>query len=293
MRTESAVKKTKSMDKSVLNNISVFEDTVKLCSSNAVLRKMIKKSIDSQKIIYEHEELSDLQLNQYEDCAEIVVSTKRTLEAAEAYKGKKVAVHNFASATNPGGGVVKGSRAQEECICRCSDLYFCLDTDDMWAGFYKPHRNAMNPLNNGDVIYTPDVCIFKTDSANPELRDESEWYKVDVITCAAPNLREKPTNRFNPGNGDKTVKIDDNELRVIHEKRLSRMLDVAIQNEVEVIILGAWGCGAFKNSPNVVAEAAYNVIQRYLHAFKTIEFAIYCLPKDDVNFKTFKKTFSK
>ncbi len=37
----------------------------------------------------------------------------------------------------------------------------------------------------------------------------------------------------------------------------------------------------------------YNVIQRYLHAFKTIEFAIYCLPKDDVNFKTFKKTFSK
>ncbi len=29
--------------------------------------------------------------------------------------------------------------------------------------------------------------------------NEKDWYEVDVITCAAPNLRERPSNRFNQG----------------------------------------------------------------------------------------------
>ena len=57
----------------------------------------------------------------------IVVSQKRTFDAASEYKGMKTAVHNFASATNPGGGVVRGANAQEECLCRCSGLYFNLN----------------------------------------------------------------------------------------------------------------------------------------------------------------------
>ena len=54
-----------------------------------------------------------------------------------------------------------------------------------------------NPINNADIIYTPGVTVFKTDTSNPKLLDEKDWYDVDVITCAAPNLRERPSNRFN------------------------------------------------------------------------------------------------
>jgi uncharacterized protein (TIGR02452 family) len=273
-------------------NVAVFRDTEELCKKNEKLAEALKKSVAGQKVILEDDELvlSEADRGRFREApAKVVVSAKRTFEAASAYKGMRVAVLNFASASNPGGGVVKGANAQEECLCRCSDLYFCLNIDENWNKFYAPHRNAKNPLHNDDIIYTPNVTVFKSDTANPKLMPENEWYNVDVITCAAPNLREKPSNPFNIGDGAKSVKITDKELQELHEKRLSRILDVAVANGVETIILGAFGCGAFSNDPNVVAKASQNVLKNYLHDFKNIEFAVYCSPRDDSNFRIFSR----
>lgn len=206
---------------------------------------------------------------------------------------KEVCVHNFASASNPGGGVTHGANAQEECLCRCSDLYFCLNTPEMWKGFYKPHREVKNPIHNDDIIYTPNIIVFKTDTAYPKMMPEEDWYNVNVITCAATNLREYPSNPFNSGDGDKAVHVSDEELKAIHEKRLRRILDVAVLNGNEVMILGAFGCGAFSNNPEVVARAAKNVIEEYKYAFKTIEFAVYCSPRDERNYKIFDRIISE
>lgn len=60
----------------------------------------------------------------------------------------------------------------------------------------------------------------------------------------------------------------------------------------EVVVLGVFGCGAFENNPEVVAKAAKNVIQKYLHVFKVIEFAVYCSPRDEINYKIFSKELS-
>ena len=247
------------------------------------------KSVKNQKLILEGEYLPVVDKSRFTDNAKVIVSTKRTFEAASGYVGQNIAVHNFASSTNPGGGVTRGASAQEECLCRCSGLYFCLSVPEMMKGFYYPHRSAKNPINNADIIYTPDVTVFKTDTSHPKLMDEKDWYDVDVITCAAPNLRERPSNRFNQNNGDQAVKVSDRELLEIHKKRLTRILDVAALNDAEVVILGAFGCGAFQNKPEVVARAAKEVITGYLHAFKTIEFAVYCSPCDDTNFRVFKR----
>ncbi|MBR1640931.1 MAG: TIGR02452 family protein [Butyrivibrio sp.] len=271
-------------------NVIIFENTHLLCKENKKLSEAIAASNSAQKLILEKDQISEADKNRYEEQAKVVISKKRSYEAASAYKDMKVAVHNFASASNPGGGVVRGSTAQEECLCRCSTLYFNLDVKEMWDGFYNPHRAAHDPIHNDDIIYTPDVVVFKTDTANPQVMPENEWYKVDVITCAAPNLKPNPTNYFNPGDGNKQAKLNDNELLALHEKRLRRILEVAANNGAEVVILGAFGCGAFQNKPEVVALAAKNVVKDYLHTFKVIEYAVYCGPRDDRNFKVFDRT---
>lgn len=274
------------------DNIAVFEDTEKLCKSNPKLKESVQKSIAQQRLILEEDNMPKTDKNIYTNSVQIVVSKKRSYEAAFYYKGQKVCVHNFASASNPGGGVSRGANAQEECLCRCSSLYFCLNTEEMWEGFYRPHRNAHNPIHNDDIIYTPNVTVFKTDTAYPKLMQEKDWYEVNVITCAAPNLRERPSNAYNSGDGKQAIKLTDKELLVLHEKRLRRILDVAVMEGNEVMILGAFGCGAFANNPEVVALAAKNVIAEYRNAFKVIEFAVYCSAWDEENYRVFKRVLS-
>ena len=85
-----------------------------------------------------------------------------------------------------------------------------------------------------------------------------------------------------------TVQITPNELRRLHEQRARRIMTVAAQNKAEVLILGAFGCGAFRNDPNVVAQAYKNILPEFMHHFGTIEYAVYCPPHDDSNYRAFK-----
>jgi len=267
-------------------NIEVFNDTKRLCEDNEVIRKALDNSRNAQEIILEADDFTKPDLHIYDDRAKIVISKKRSLEAASFYKGSKTAVLNFASATNAGGGVVNGASAQEECICRCCGLYFCLAIDEVKYKFYQPHRDAHFQVYNDDIIYTPNMLVFKSDTSKPELLDEKDWYKVDMITCAAPNIRAL-NDKIRKGVIDKSVTSEDNIYK-IHEKRLRRILDVAVAHKCETIILGAYGCGAFGNDPNIVATAAKNVLVDYMHAFKNIEYAVYC-GSNDTNYVVFER----
>ena len=269
-------------------NAETFRDTERMCRENGRLRAAIAASRKGQRLIVEGAAVGGVDLNRFDEVAKVVVSSKRTFEAAVAYAGRmRTCAHNFASATNPGGGVVNGSSAQEESLCRCSTLYFNLNVREMWDGFYTPHREAHDPLHNDDLIYTPGVVVFKSDTAYPRTLDESEWKTLDVVTCAAPNLRERPSNRMNSGDGDEHVEISAQDLQTLHERRLRRILDVTAANGAEAIVLGAFGCGAFRNDPKVVAAAAKAVVADYLHAFRAIEFAVYCRPGDSANYDAF------
>ena len=262
--------------------ISVFDDTLERINGDFELHKAQQKSIATQKMILEKEAL-EIPAPRFGEKASVIVTKNRSFEAAAQYIGQHVCVLNFASATNPGGGVTHGSSAQEESLCRCSTLYNCLNTRAMWEGFYTPHRQSGSPLHNDDIIFTPGVQVLKDDDYQPLI----DPFAVDIITCAAPNLRERPANPFNPNDGD-AVQIMPNELRRLHEQRARRIMTVAAQNKAEVLILGAFGCGAFRNDPNVVAQAYKNILPEFMHHFGTIEYAVYCPPHDDSNYRAFK-----
>lgn len=91
------------------------------------------------------------------------------------------------------------------------------------------------------------------------------------------------------GSNNEFYILEDKDLLLLHEKKLRRMLDVAVMEGTETIILGAFGCGAFCNNPEVVALANKNVIKDYLHAFKNTEYAVYCSPGDDRNYRIFER----
>lgn len=269
------------------NNIKIFEDTISRFKSDNDLKKRTEESISLQEIIKEGQTVVFNPKKQEYPC-KIHVTKNRTFEAAFEYFGKKVAVLNFASATNPGGGVRFGSSAQEECLCRVSNLYLCLNEKNCIDNFYNPHRSEKNNIHNDDIIYTPNVFVIKNDDY--ELFEKSDCFSVDVITCAAPNLRENPNNIHNQDLGN-VVSLSDDELYKIHLKRATKILEVACSKNIEVLILGAFGCGAFRNNPKVVAKAYKDAISNFKYAFKEIEFAVYCSPWDSVNYEEFKKMF--
>ena len=159
----------------------------------------------------------------------------------------------------------------------------------MWHQFYQPHRKADDPRYNDDLLYTPEVVVFKTDTSAPERMEEKDWYQVDIITCAAPNLRKKPSNAMNPSAGNAPVKINEKALYELQMQRLERVFQAAASNGAEVLILGAFGCGAFCNPPRIVARAFRSAQEKYASYFEMIEYAVFCGRNDTLNYDTFNQ----
>ena len=259
-------------------NARIFQNTENMYKSNKTLAEAVKKSNNAQAVIKEGQKLPPLSQPPNQGGNKIIVSKKRSFEAAEQYKDKKVCVLNFASSVNPGGGVRSGAGAQEECLCRCSTLYASLTYWTALKAFYKPHQENRHYLHTDDIIYTPDVVVFKSDTDSPALRAQNEWFKVNVITCAAPKLRH-------------VVSVNHSELEALFEKRIRRIARVAALYENEVLILGAFGCGAFMNPPEVVARAMKKALDAE-NRFETVEIAVYCRPgRDMTNYRAFADAF--
>lgn len=259
-----------------MKNIEIFEDTMNQCKCNEQLIKSIENSI-KKTILYKQGETPEIQTKNG-DC-KITVTQERTFEAVKNLKNDypdvKIGVLNFASARNVGGGVVRGAEAQEECLCRCSTLYPCLDTDYLFENYYQVHRNLKELTYTDACIYTPDIMVIKTDTKYPESMPENEWYNVDVLTCPAPNVS--------------TLKIPDTELFKIHKRRGSHIISIAVENNIDVLVLGAFGCGAFRNNPEIVARAYKEILPQFMGYFKEIRFAVYCSPRNTKNYDVFKR----
>ena len=268
--------------------IEIFDDTQRFYAQNAALAKALQDARKATKL-YEADDYPAI-TKQADLERTVAVSKHKTFEAAmlihKEHPDWKIAVLNFASATNPGGGVKTGSSAQEESLCRCSTLYPTLNQNWLWQCYYQKNRDAQNNLHTDACIYSPGVVICKNDDSFPERMDESDWATVDVISCAAPNLRRRPGNVHNPEYG-RTVSISDDGLYQLHLKRAKHIMHIAASNGVDAMILGAFGCGAFANDPIIVSRAYRDAIADYKQFFHVIEFAVYCREDETENYDAF------
>ena len=258
-------------------NYNVMLDTQHQYETIPELVSAVENSITRQYMVAQED---DVDVNSAETpSTQYVVSGKRSFEAAKGYNDKKVAVLNFANNHSIGGAPFSAG-AQEESLCRCSTLLPCLQA--MKESFYERHirlyaAGQLDHMGNDDIIYTPDVIVFKTDERTdpiwPQMMPREDWYSVDVITCAAPELwhgHRRPA-----------------DYEVLIARRIKRILDVAAKAGAEVLILGKWGCGAFKNPIDVVARTFKTLLKNY--NFEIVEFAL--ATRADINNDIFAQEF--
>lgn len=198
----------------------------------------------------------------------------------------RVAILNFADAIKFGGWVELGAQTQEENICRCTNLYPILGSEKSAEMYYIPNRKSMYPRPADDychygypdevytdrIIYARDVTVFKDDTTYENITPKN----LDVITCPAPSAQMDGRYAYN-----------------VFVNRITQVVFSAIDNGAECIVLGAWGCGAFGQSPSLVAQAFATVLNNYSGYFKKVIFAIKPTPqwRDADVYTTFAQTF--
>ena len=187
------------------------------------------------------------------------VTNETTLSAGRrlADAGRRVCALNFASAKNPGGGFLGGSRAQEESLARSSALYVCIEGSPM----YDYHRRSGDPMYSGYALYSPDVPVFRDDAG--ELL-ERPW-SCSFITCPAVNA--KVTLGRDPHAGP--------AIRDAMRERVARVLAIAAAKGQSHLVLGAWGCGVFGNDPTEIAGLFRESFDgTFRGAFEHVTFAV-------------------
>ncbi len=170
-----------------------------------------------------------------------------------------VAALNFASANNPGGGFLGGSQAQEESLARSSGLYASLNS--VWE-FYERHRNGASSLYSDAMILSPGCPIFRDDSGQLL----SSVHHATFISSAAPNA----------GAISKNAPHDLSLLPEIFRRRAEYVLALAASQGMRYLVLGAWGCGVFRNDPALVARTFMDLLARpdWSGRFRKVVFSI-------------------
>ncbi|MRH87430.1 TIGR02452 family protein [Nocardia sp. SYP-A9097] len=188
------------------------------------------------------------------------VTAEGSIEAARRLYvdgGAAVGVLNFASARNPGGGYLRGARAQEEDLCRSALLYRCLlEAPD----YYAAHRDSSDLRYSHRVIFAPDVPVIR--GRRGELR--ADPYPVSFLTSAAPNAGQLNLHAGHPVS-----------IREILNERAEKVIAIAARHGIRDLVLGAWGCGVFRNDPAEVAAAFEHALGIYGAAFDRVVFAVW------------------
>lgn len=227
------------------------------------ITSMQKNAVDNTRL-FKPEELAELlnsikKENNFQTQYEVTNET--TLDAARRLVSEgipDVLCLNFASAKNPGGGFLGGALAQEECIARASGLYPCLLTA---MEYYTHHRKLGTCFYSDHMIYSPAVPVIKTEGGN--VLDEP----VCTTIVTSPAVNAGVVRRDEGGSIEKIIPV----MRV----RIEKLLALCLSKRHTTLVLGAWGCGVFRNEPEDISQLFLEALTgNFAHQFQRIVFAV-------------------
>ncbi len=172
-------------------------------------------------------------------------------------EGRAPAILNFASAKNPGGGFINGAMAQEESLAMSSCLY---RTQTVHETYYTANRACGTMMYTDHAIYARDVVFFR----DGDFRLLKEPVTASILTLPAVNM------------GQVIVKGEDITLaRQVMKRRMKLALAVFERQGCRHLILGAYGCGVFRNDPEQIAAWWKELLEDcFAGVFETIVFAV-------------------
>ena len=219
------------------------------------------------------QELPAVSAPDVEGGTKVMVEGNDCLVAAQRLvkEGYNPSLLNFASAGHPGGGVETGARAQEETICRRSTLTRSIYSfDPKYAARYNYPLQPGNhyPISSEfSAVYSPAVTVFRE---GIDCLFMEEPYDVAVITCAALNLGGKYAIKLTPEGHmpQKAIDITLNKIRTVFR--------IGLTYGHDSLVLGAFGCGAFKNPPAEIAKLFHEVMEEpeFKNKYRLITFSI-------------------
>lgn len=247
----------KRIDISVIHKKSVEESILISPEDGEILTEKYKNSINN-------------------NVAKITILNVPTVKAVLDLVGenfKDIGVLNFASAKNPGGGFLNGALAQEESIAVGSGLY---DTQLKNEKYYLENRNCKTMMYTDYMIYSPEVVFIRDESLN--LLESP--VAANIITAPAVNY------------GQVILKKEDTELaKKVMKIRMRKVLALFAEKKNKNLILGAYGCGVFRNDPNLISDYWKELLyeENFVSYFDNIVFAVFDNSKDQKCFRAFKK----
>lgn len=258
--------------------VEIFTDTKELSRNGGYFidKNSVKLEEPPVSKVYDKEiQISSADTKKGKGPAKISVVNEDCLSVARKYADKKPLVLNMANRQTPGGGVEYGAGAQEECLFRSSNYFLTL---------YEVEKYYPMDRNFGG-IYSADVTVFRglEEDGYPLLK---EPFKVNFVAVAA--LNRPPLT----ASGELTA-----EMKTATENKIKTIFNIAILNGQKILILSAFGCGAFKNPPRDVANIFKDILKKrpYRDYFEEVIFAIKPNHRDveNLNFKTFEDVFRK
>lgn len=272
------------------NNQKIANETIKIIEEGFYLygkekidiSKDVSQSIKNSKL-YKPNDFNNIKLEERESVRTRIdvlnetalTSAKRLTESSY----QNIVCLNFASGRSPGGGFLNGSLAQEESLARSSALYPCIA---QMKEMYDYNKRVGTCLYSDYMIYSPSVPVFRSDKGILL----SKPYNCSFISAPAVNAKVVKERE----------KQNVSQIYSVMRNRVEKILTLALIHYADALILGAFGCGVFDNSPSDIVKIFQDFLlkdERFKNKFKHIVFSVLDTRPNKELFNTFRYAFNR